>query len=312
MPQNRRCGQYPHGGRSYRWQNPAVLRVVTAAATAALALAAATSATPPGVNGAIAFLAARGSTQQIAVVAPDGRRTTLPLRGSDPSWSPDGARIAFAAQGAIWIANADGSAPARITRRSSTQDPAWSPDGTRIAFARAVGGNQDIYVVATNGSALTRLTSARGPDHEPAWSPDGARIAFSSRRSRNWELYAMNADGSQERRLTRTPDAEGFPAWSPDGRRIAYWRRAPGRTADLFTANADGREARRLTRHPANDVDPAWSPDGTKLVFASDRTGFRQLYVLDVRRATVARLSAAPEAQDYPDWQRLPPPPPPS
>jgi Tol biopolymer transport system component len=48
-------------------------------------------------------------------------------------------------------------------------DPAWSPDGDRIAFATGRDGNLEIYAMAGDGSAQTRLTIASRNDTEPAY-----------------------------------------------------------------------------------------------------------------------------------------------
>lgn len=57
-----------------------------------------------------------------------------------PSYSPDGAHIAFAFSEAgelpqVWIMDADGANARQITQCGGT-DPSWSPDGTRIVYAR--------------------------------------------------------------------------------------------------------------------------------------------------------------------------------
>jgi len=53
-------------------------------------------------------------------------------------------------------------------------NPSWSPDGTKIAFAsnRDAGGGYEIYKMNSDGSAQTRLTVNSAQDQFPAWSPD--------------------------------------------------------------------------------------------------------------------------------------------
>jgi TolB protein len=108
-------------------------------------------------------------------------------------------------------------------------EPSWSPDGDRIAFTRAFSiDTSDVYVVDADGSNLRRLTrrSRRSPgSNSPAWSPDGSVIAFV-----RWpdqhndlytgaEIYLVDAAGGRPRRVTSSPpDSPGDfgPAWSPD------------------------------------------------------------------------------------------------
>jgi WD40-like Beta Propeller Repeat len=70
--------------------------------------------------------------------------------GSQPSWSPDGTRIAFAFAGHIYIADSTGSAT-KITSALSNGSPAWSPDGDRIAFANSRDGTADLYTIRSAG-----------------------------------------------------------------------------------------------------------------------------------------------------------------
>ena len=82
------------------------------------------------------------------------------------------------------------------------RDPSWSPDGSRIAFTSYRDGNWDIYVMDADGSNQQRLTDNPAVDRMPSWSADGSRIAFVSGRDGNWDIYVMDADGSNQQRLT--------------------------------------------------------------------------------------------------------------
>src|SRR5437868_14925937 len=93
------------------------------------------------------------------------------------------------------------------------------PSTARIAFVSTRDGNREIYVMASDGSAQTRLTNVPEWDYEPSWSPDGNRIAFVSPRGQCDCLYVMAADGSAETTLTHHDggrDGSG-PGWSRDG-----------------------------------------------------------------------------------------------
>lgn len=74
---------------------------------------------------------------------------------------------------------ADGSGQRRLTKNSALDaDPTWAPDGQRIAFESKRDGNSKIYVVDADGGDQRRLTRNGGDGGDPAWSPDGRRIAF--------------------------------------------------------------------------------------------------------------------------------------
>src|SRR4051794_13134848 len=187
----------------------------------------------------------------------------------------------------IWTANADGSAPRRLTtRRGAEFDPSWAPGGKQIAYRdsrRGFNNNDEIYVMNADGSGQRNLTRSPGNQWSPSWSPDGRLIAFysgpaipmnSGRPNNSGRLYVMRADGSHPHPVTKILGE--YPSWSPDGRRLAFASPgpdAPGRSlnVDVFVVGRDGTGLRRLTDEPGQDGWPAWSPDGRSIAFVAAR-----------------------------------------
>jgi Tol biopolymer transport system component len=227
---------------------------------------------------------------------------SVPGDAGHPSWSPDGSRLAFElhvqsdpeiGQTDIYVIDADGTDPQRLTTDGTSSSPAWSPDGSRIAYVHATrGGNSDIHVMEADGSNRVRLTTDPALDLWPAWSPDGSRIAFQSDRDGNPEIYVMNVDGMAQAPLTQHSSFDGAPAWSPDGSRIAFAsdRGGPG----IFVMGSHGEDPRRLTQEPVvGPLDPAWSPDGSRLAFTSSRNDLHTMaiYVLELSTGEVRSIT---------------------
>ena len=120
----------------------------------------------------------RASRISIRTIRPggSGNRSIAIAKGAiNPSWSPDGAEVVFAANvpggTALFEHTAgtgDPSQAQQLTQGPEDTAPAMSPDGTQIAFGR---GNQ--VAVLTIVSGEVRLLGLGG---DPAWSPDGATI----------------------------------------------------------------------------------------------------------------------------------------
>ena len=183
-------------------------------------------------------------------------------------------------------------------------DPAWSPDSTRIAFASAREKSFDIYVMNADGTGTKRLTSLKANDQGPTWSPDGSRIAF-TRSTNVAHLYAMNADGTDVRRLTNDDLAdEGEPSWSPDGSWIAYTHRASGSDfREIWIVRPDGSDRHSVTKFDAKSYAPSWSPDSKRLAFSADRDGLRyDIYTIGVDGNDVRRPVRSPEDAFEPAW----------
>ena len=106
-----------------------------------------------------------------------GNVHTVPGTGDDPdspSWSPGGARIAYARDGDIFVIDADGTDRQRLTDSGlAGWAPAWSPTGDRIVWAKEQrsggAGYADLWIMRANGSHATRLTSTANVDE---FSPD--------------------------------------------------------------------------------------------------------------------------------------------
>jgi Tol biopolymer transport system component len=120
----------------------------------------------------IAFDAAGG----IWTVRPDGsgRRKLVSGNVGEAAWSSAGSRLAFTSwqHGAseIYVANADGTRPHRLTRNAVDDfDPAWSPDGRRILYTHGPDEAHQVYAMNADGRGKTNLSRSRSDDWATSW-----------------------------------------------------------------------------------------------------------------------------------------------
>ena len=185
----------------------------------------------------------------------------------------------------IFVVNPKSGVAMRLTRnRASDSNPTWSANGARIAFesnrdARTSREDADVYVMRSDGTGVTPVTFTRAFDGDPAWSRAG-RIAFESDRAGNMDVWAINADGSRQRQLTTDRSFDGDPAWSPDGSRIVFTSRRDTGDLEIYVMNVDGTGQTRLTSSPGDDQNPSWSPDGRRIAFDSMRDGNLEVYAM--------------------------------
>jgi serine/threonine protein kinase/Tol biopolymer transport system component len=182
---------------------------------------------------------------------------------------------------------------------------AISPDGRQIAYSwynYKDPKHFDLCLVDSDGanmrvqySDVTAVYWVR----PYAWSPDSREILayFSDadkslvdqktgERYRKGHLVLVSAiNGSY--RILRTRTRRGFPKnafFSPDGRYVVYdFEHEDDLTRhDIFLLNLNNSDEISLVEHPANDRLCGWSPDGRRVIFASNRSSRRDLWMIEV------------------------------
>jgi len=117
----------------------------------------------------------------------------------------------------IYRMNTDGADIVRLTTgEGEAVNPSWNPDGQRIAFAWTRGfepGTYNIFIMDVATRNIVQLTHGAGRNENPVWAPDGIHLVFSSRRGSGFQIFTMLADGTQVKQLTTQGNNEK-PVWA--------------------------------------------------------------------------------------------------
>jgi TolB protein len=232
---------------------------------------------------------------------------------SQPSWAPDGTTLAYVYRGTnfadIFVTDDQGQSQTRLTSSQSTilenNDwnfrPAWSPDGKQIAFVSDKSSTfPTLWLMNAADGSGRHVLATPGLQQEAAdslaWSPDGSQLAvtlFNEPGPTQIGIVPLGSTGRQTgRMLTSLPGGALDPAWSPDGAWLAFAGH-DGYAIEMFAVRPDGSSVTRLTSDGQFGRSPAWSPDGRHVAYLSSRTGFFEVWVVDIQADASGALVAS-------------------
>ena len=167
----------------------------------------------------------------------------------------------------------------------------WSPDGKFIAYTWY--GPQDSYDVRVVGIDGTKPRILFANACVEDWSPDGTQLLV----QRGWEegfVSLVSVSSGSVRHLVKMGRADREREnmrFSPDGKYIAYDHQNVSISQgisyptdkDIYLLSADGKIQIPLVKNPANDYLLGWTPDGRGILFASDRSGAVDAWIMPVK-----------------------------
>ncbi|MFB2642426.1 winged helix-turn-helix domain-containing protein [Shewanella bicestrii] len=199
--------------------------------------------------------------------------------------------------------------PARQLTPSTSAElrAVWSLDDTKLFFASRIHGTGKCHI--TQLTLATNETLALAPCSSDMAaidiSPDGQYLAYISSHEADkvggiYRLALANADAKAERLSCESQCnyEDRDLAFSPDGRWLAIARRFSNISEDIFIRDLASANETRLT-HGLEDIRGlSWTPDSQSLVFATEDSGSRNGFTIDIETAHIRPLDV--EGMSYP------------
>jgi len=219
--------------------------------------------------------------------------------------------------------------PSDFALYSAFSEPSFSPDGKKVAFSVRKANlkdnsyDSDVYIADVRKGGCSLFTTSK-KDSDPKWSPDGRSILFVSRRGLNKEdkgncLYVISSQGGEARLLQRSEDGIETPQWSPESDsiyflssvtkkskedvkvidRLTFWFNGLGfiynKRKHLFRVGVESGKVEQLTAGAFDIADFAVSDDGKKVAYIASSSDIRpyiaDLFVIDSRGKNRRKLT---------------------
>lgn len=253
--------------------------------------------------------------------------------GANPIFSPDGQRVVYTRYfpttfdfgiSVVTLSGGENRPIGQGLPFLKPKMPYFCPSANILSFVAISTASREIdfsgqnvqifqvYTLNLDNNDLQRLTNDQAVYSYPAISPDCSRIAAVRNDVRGSspgeDIVIIDVISRSQTPLTNDLGnfIESAPRWSPDGTQLTYAaaQATTPKNNDIIVRSADGSGTPLVPiRDAADDIYPVFSPDGRYIAFASNRTGFYNIFIYDQLEGTTYQLTNT-EEQTYPgDWK---------
>ncbi|HEX8353033.1 MAG TPA: hypothetical protein VF611_09050, partial [Pyrinomonadaceae bacterium] len=228
-----------------------------------------------------------------------------------PAFSPDGERLAFAAETSdangffmkLLEADLEGGAERELApgkRWSDVGQMAWLADGSGLVLSGTdeTISMRQLWRLSYPDGGVFRLTNDLTDYGDLSLSGDALSLAGVQSQTLTTVFLAPAGDYARASQITSGAGRYVDLSWTPDGR-VLFASDASG-NADIWEMGADGSGQAQLTAGAGRNYAPVSSPDGRYVLFHSNRSGAWQIWRMDRDGSNPVRLTAGEENSNWP------------
>ena len=202
-------------------------------------------------------------------------------------WSPDGnsllcAKLDEGVPSIVSLSLGDGAITTLVSGRVNRPWGAvFSRDGRYIAYSAIENGNQDVFVMASDGSEQQRISDTPGSDTNPLWSPSGDTLIYKDQDG-IWSVGINEGRATGKPRFLKSLEFWHTVGWTEEaGIFYVTWDNVQtfySLPVDARTGTASGEPILLLDRPVKNAHRCAWSPDMKSIAFTEQHDGQLQIF----------------------------------
>jgi len=198
--------------------------------------------------------------------------------------------------------------PRVVIPTTGINSPSDQPTGRIVLTCQIykLQSSEQICIMNADGSDYHRLTMDDNNRHfYPSLAPDGQNVVYSGydQQTKHFEIYDFDLGMNTNQPLTNAFGDLNGPEISPDQKTIVFTRYTDDPNhPTLWLMDRTGGNFRQVSTNSA--WDPTWSPDGTQILFASDKDGIDQLYIINENGSGLRKVSDLPALRGRSDWSQ--------